>query len=177
MTTFPPSQVLQCLIHCADLSNPAKPVDIAVEWATRVMEEQFRQGDEEKRLGLDIGPLCDRDSVCIEQCQVGDQNYGHLNEVLMYSTHVPHSQVTFIDYFLHPLWETWAELVFPDAQPMMDYLAKTREHWSRLIPKSPSPPAGDHQEEAEIFEEGSARVEEHSAVNILQSPEHLSQKR
>lgn len=62
--------MLQCLLHCADLVNQAKPVPIAVEWAKRIMEEQFLQGDEEKRLGLETLPVRDRESVCIEQCQV-----------------------------------------------------------------------------------------------------------
>ena len=62
--------MLQCLIHCADLSNAAKPVPIAVEWAHRILEEQFQQGDEERRQGLDVGRLGDRDTVCLEQCQV-----------------------------------------------------------------------------------------------------------
>ena len=35
------------------------------------MEESFNQGDEEKKLGLDISPLGDRENVCVEKCQVG----------------------------------------------------------------------------------------------------------
>ena len=63
-------QLLQCLIHCADLSNPAKPPDIASSWAYRIVEESFQQGDEEKKLNIDIGPLGDRENVCVEKCQV-----------------------------------------------------------------------------------------------------------
>ncbi len=60
-------------MHCADLSNPAKPPDIASSWAYRIMEESFLQGDEEKKLSIDIGPLGDRENVCIEKCQVSNQ--------------------------------------------------------------------------------------------------------
>lgn len=59
------------MLHCADLSNPAKPPEIASSWAYRIMEESFEQGDEEKKLSIDIGPLGDRENVCIEKCQVG----------------------------------------------------------------------------------------------------------
>ena len=62
--------MLQCLIHCADLGNPAKPVDLAADWAKRITQEQFIQGDDEKRLGIPLNPLGDRDQVCLGKCQV-----------------------------------------------------------------------------------------------------------
>ena len=65
--------MLQCLIHCADLGNPAKPVDLAADWAKRITQEQFLQGDDEKRLGIPINPLGDRDQVCLGKCQVRDE--------------------------------------------------------------------------------------------------------
>ena len=40
---FERSEVLQCLVHCADLSNPSKDVAIAKEWTSRVMNEFFLQ--------------------------------------------------------------------------------------------------------------------------------------
>lgn len=48
-------------------------------------------------------------------------------------------QVTFIDFIVDPLWETWAELVYPDGQLMLDNISKTREYWNAMIdPNSPS---------------------------------------
>ncbi|CAF4778898.1 unnamed protein product, partial [Rotaria sp. Silwood2] len=41
-------QVLQNMIHCADLSNPTKPLDIYIKWTDRIMEEFWRQGDKER---------------------------------------------------------------------------------------------------------------------------------
>ncbi len=35
-------------------------------------------------------------------------------------------QVVFIDYVVLPLWETWADLVYPDAQEVLDNLNKNR---------------------------------------------------
>lgn len=32
-----------------------------------------------------------------------------------------------MDYIAHPLWETWADLVNPDAQNILDQLEKNRD--------------------------------------------------
>lgn len=45
----------------------------------------------------------------------------------------------FIDYIIHPLWETWADLVHPDAQDILDTLEDNREWYQSMIPRSPSP--------------------------------------
>lgn len=56
-------------------------------------------------------------------------------------------QVYFIDYIVHPLWETWADLVHPDAQRILENLEDNREWFaSQLPPDSPSGlQAGDQQ--------------------------------
>lgn len=41
--------------------------------------------------------------------------------------------MTFIDFIVDPLWETWAELVYPAGQVMMDNIAKTRDYWNAQI--------------------------------------------
>jgi len=64
------SQLMQQILHCADLSNPSKPAHIYKEWVNRVMEEFFRQGDREKMLGVDVSPMCDRNTVKIANAQV-----------------------------------------------------------------------------------------------------------
>ena len=38
-------QVLQNMVHCADLSNPTKPLELYKTWCSRIMEEFFQQGD------------------------------------------------------------------------------------------------------------------------------------
>ena len=52
------------------------------------MEEFFKQGDKEREMGLDISPLCDRNT-----------------------TQVPQSQIGFIDYIVVPLFNTVIETV------------------------------------------------------------------
>lgn len=116
-------QVLQNMVHCADLSNPTKPLQLYRHWTDRIMEEFFRQGDRERERGMEISPMCDKHNASVEKSQVG-----------------------FIDYIVHPLWETWADLVHPDAQDILDTLEDNREWYQSTIPQSPSP-ASDEQEE------------------------------
>ena len=45
------------------------------------------------------------------------------------------SQVGFISFIVQPLWETWAELVYPDAQEILTTLENNRQiyHISTII--------------------------------------------
>lgn len=63
-------QVLENLVHCADLSNPTKPLSLYRRWVDLLMEEFFLQGDKEKEQNLDISPMCDRHNATIEKSQV-----------------------------------------------------------------------------------------------------------
>ncbi|XP_077572771.1 3',5'-cyclic-AMP phosphodiesterase 4D isoform X5 [Stigmatopora nigra] len=113
-------QVLQNMVHCADLSNPTKPLELYRQWTDRIMVEFFTQGDRERDKGMEISPMCDKHNASIEKSQVG-----------------------FIDYIVHPLWETWADLVHPDAQDILDTLEDNREWYQSMIPRSPSPSSPD----------------------------------
>ncbi|NXC91847.1 PDE4C phosphodiesterase, partial [Cercotrichas coryphoeus] len=110
-------QVLQNMVHCADLSNPTKPLQLYRQWTDRIMVEFFHQGDREREKGMEISPMCDKHTASVEKSQVG-----------------------FIDFIAHPLWETWADLVHPDAQELLDTLEDNREWYQSMIPRSPSPP-------------------------------------
>ncbi|XP_066567514.1 3',5'-cyclic-AMP phosphodiesterase 4D isoform X3 [Amia ocellicauda] len=116
-------QVLQNMVHCADLSNPTKPLQLYRQWTDRIMEEFFSQGDRERERGMEISPMCDKHNASVEKSQVG-----------------------FIDYIVHPLWETWADLVHPDAQDILDTLEDNREWYQSTIPQSPSPAPDDAEE-------------------------------
>ena len=63
-------QVLQSLVHCSDLSNPTKPLELYRQWTDRIMAEFFRQGDLERERGLDISAMCDRHTATVEKTQV-----------------------------------------------------------------------------------------------------------
>ncbi|XP_020787969.1 cAMP-specific 3',5'-cyclic phosphodiesterase 4D [Boleophthalmus pectinirostris] len=146
-------QVLQNMVHCADLSNPTKPLQLYRQWTDRIMEEFFSQGDRERERGMEISPMCDKHNASVEKSQVG-----------------------FIDYIVHPLWETWADLVHPDAQDILDTLEDNREWYQSTIPQSPSPaldqtddgsgrpPGGDKfQFELTLEEDGESDTEKDSA--------------
>ena len=68
-------QVLQNMLHCADLSNPTKRLHLYQKWCSLLMEEFFQQGDKERTLGLEISPMCDRNNSTIEKSQVGFIDY------------------------------------------------------------------------------------------------------
>lgn len=58
-------------MHCADLSNPTKPLPLYRQWTDRIMAEFFQQGDRERESGLDISPMCDKHTASVEKSQVG----------------------------------------------------------------------------------------------------------
>lgn len=62
---------LDIVIHSCDISNPTKPFNIYDNWADRVMNEFYLQGDQEKKLGIPVSFLCDRDTTSKAQGQLG----------------------------------------------------------------------------------------------------------
>lgn len=74
--TFDNQQViLSQLVHTSDLSNPAKMNEVFDKWTTLVYEEFFHQGDVERKLGMNISALCDRNNVKVCKSQVGFIQY------------------------------------------------------------------------------------------------------
>ena len=49
--------VAQVIIKAADVSNAAKPFEIASAWTDRIMQEFYSQGAQEKTLGLPISAV------------------------------------------------------------------------------------------------------------------------
>uniref|UniRef100_A0A8C7SN36 Phosphodiesterase n=1 Tax=Oncorhynchus mykiss TaxID=8022 RepID=A0A8C7SN36_ONCMY len=160
-------QVLQNMVHCADLSNPTKPLQLYRQWTDRIMEEFFSQGDRERERGMEISPMCDKHNASVQKSQVG-----------------------FIDYIVHPLWETWADLVHPDAQDILDTLEDNREWYQSIIPQSPSPapdeaddgsgrpPGGDKfQFELTLEEDGESDTEKDSGSQPEEDEENRSKQK
>eukprot|EP00580_Thalassiosira_gravida_P000683 CAMPEP_0201622652 /NCGR_PEP_ID=MMETSP0492-20130828/47512_1 /ASSEMBLY_ACC=CAM_ASM_000837 /TAXON_ID=420259 /ORGANISM="Thalassiosira gravida, Strain GMp14c1" /LENGTH=321 /DNA_ID=CAMNT_0048092241 /DNA_START=81 /DNA_END=1046 /DNA_ORIENTATION=+ len=65
------SCVLQFILHLADISNPAKPAPVFVEWCDRCLNEFFAQGDAEKKAYMPVSPMCDRDVTVKSDSQLG----------------------------------------------------------------------------------------------------------
>ena len=57
-------------MHCADLSNPTKPLELYRQWTDRIMAEFFQQGDRERERGMEISPMCDKHTASVEKSQV-----------------------------------------------------------------------------------------------------------
>ncbi len=91
--------IKRILIKCADVSNPARPLDIYKEWANRIAEEYFEQTDEEIRQGLPVVmPTFNRKSC-----------------------NIPKSQISFIEYFVTEMFEAW------DGKTSDTFILKTSE--------------------------------------------------
>lgn len=65
------SKALALVLHCCDISHPAKRWDIHHKWTMLLLEEFFRQGDLERDLGLPFSPLCDRNTTLVAESQIG----------------------------------------------------------------------------------------------------------
>merc|ERR1712125_238693 len=108
---------LMLFLHLADVSNPTKPFKICKDWAWRVLDEFFAQGDEEKSMGLPIGMLNDRDKV-----------------------NLPGSQHGFINFLVSPLVTATVglfPLLHPVAVQMVDNMAQWRDIWAREAEPAP----------------------------------------
>ena len=108
------SDILHSLLHCADLANPAKPRDIAIQWSRKIEEESYQQGDEERKIGFDVSHMCDRENPIFEK-----------------------NQFTFLTFVAFPLWEAWSELVYPNATIMLEHLLENKEYWESVQPLTP----------------------------------------
>lgn len=99
--------ILSEVLHAADISNPVKPHPIMLKWTERVLEEFWAQGDEERSLGLDISPLCDRESG---------------------ARAVPKGQIGFINFVVLPFYQIIAKLT-PEAEEAVANIHKNLEFW------------------------------------------------
>lgn len=102
--------LMRLLMKCADVSNPTKALPLCYQWAQRVTDEFFLQGDKEKELGLPISPFMDRTKPNLCKSQVG-----------------------FIDYICKPLYECLASFD-SSYQFIMTKISENREHFHQQIP-------------------------------------------
>lgn len=68
-------KALSLILHCADISHPAKTWPLHERWTNLLVQEFFAQGDKEKELGLPFSPLCDRNNTPTAQSQIGFINF------------------------------------------------------------------------------------------------------
>jgi calcium/calmodulin-dependent 3',5'-cyclic nucleotide phosphodiesterase len=64
-------EMLNLLIHLADLSHNTKSFEISKTWTNFLYEEFYQQGDREKSIGIPISMFCDRNNSNIPKAQIG----------------------------------------------------------------------------------------------------------
>jgi len=97
------------LIKCADVSNPARPLEHCRVWAERIAEEYFAQTDDEKAQGLPVVmPQFDRATCSI-----------------------PKSQIGFYDFFIHDMFEAWNEYV--NCPELIENIGENYQYWKRQL--------------------------------------------
>lgn len=67
----PPILLLQMALKVADLVHTTYPWDLHLTWIKLLEQENFRQGDKEKELGIPVSPLMDRTGYGLQVSQSG----------------------------------------------------------------------------------------------------------
>ncbi|CAI9619181.1 unnamed protein product [Staurois parvus] len=103
--------MLQIALKCADICNPCRMWELSKQWSERVCEEFYRQGDLERKFGLEISPLCSQQKDSIPNIQVG-----------------------FINYIAEPLFVEWSRFTggTPLSEKMLSHLKKNKAKWKSL---------------------------------------------
>ncbi|KAL7470678.1 hypothetical protein ACHAXS_010912 [Conticribra weissflogii] len=101
--------ILKILLHAADISNPAKPTDLAKYWAECCLAECFAQGDREDELSLPISPLCDRQTV-----KKAD------------------SQISFLQFVIQPTYALVGEVIPRVKKDILPIVEWNLKYWRRM---------------------------------------------
>ena len=90
------------LIKCADVSNPARPLNLCREWAGRIAEEYFAQVKQEN----------DHTSIDQSVSQTEEEKRKGLPVVMPQfdraTCSIPKSQIGFYDFFIHDMFDAWS---------------------------------------------------------------------
>lgn len=100
---------MKICIKSADISHPTRAMYLHLKWTKSVIEEFFLQGDEEKKRGIEVSPLCDRANTGIANSQKG-----------------------FINFLVKPLFKSWVSFLdhTPAAQICMTSLEVNEAMWN-----------------------------------------------
>eukprot|EP01012_Entosiphon_sulcatum_P029448 TRINITY_DN3589_c0_g1_i1.p1 TRINITY_DN3589_c0_g1~~TRINITY_DN3589_c0_g1_i1.p1 ORF type:complete len:644 (+),score=109.16 TRINITY_DN3589_c0_g1_i1:141-2072(+) len=96
---------LSIAIKMADISNCARPTNLYMQWAKRIADEFYNQGDLEHKLSMTISPFMDRRK---------------------HDTDFPKGQVSFMNYIVVPLFEAGVELM-PSMEFSVQSIQKNKE--------------------------------------------------
>jgi len=116
--------LVNLLLHVADISNSTKPFRVCRIWAWQVLEEFFIQGDSERKLGLPVQALNDRESV-----------------------NRPFSQVGFIEFLVSPLLFAVMK-VLPPTEPLAEQMVRNLKSWHQQWQSETKPPPSEQDKKA-----------------------------
>lgn len=100
--------LMRMLIKCSDISNEARPTNVAEPWCDCLLEEFFAQSDMEKLEGLPVLPFMDREKVTKSSAQIG-----------------------FIGFVIIPLFEAVGK-VFPSMTSVIDGIKHSHAYYKEM---------------------------------------------
>lgn len=107
------TDIMNYMIHLADISNPAKTLPLAIYWAEGALAEFFFQGDLERSSNLPISPLCDREN-----------------------TNLATSQRDFIRYVVLPSFEVLGKIIPGVVDEVLPMIKKNLAYWESLCQRN-----------------------------------------
>lgn len=90
--------IFKMALKCADVSHSAKFPTLHLKWTQRIIEEFYRQGDEERKSGVPISPFMVIEALFFE-------SLFHVFGQDRMKANVPRAQIGFFDFVVVPLYE------------------------------------------------------------------------
>lgn len=124
------------LLHFADISNPMKPFPVAERWAELVLKEFALQGEEEKALGIPVGPLNDKKTVSLPLSQIGFIEFVVAPLALAMARVLP--PVWFTNQMIIDNANIWMDKWIEDTllKPSLEEQVQVRERIHRMVQKT-----------------------------------------
>eukprot|EP00992_Anisonema_acinus_P003217 TRINITY_DN12602_c0_g1_i1.p1 TRINITY_DN12602_c0_g1~~TRINITY_DN12602_c0_g1_i1.p1 ORF type:complete len:622 (+),score=178.55 TRINITY_DN12602_c0_g1_i1:53-1867(+) len=97
---------LSMSIKMADISNCGRPEHLYLKWGTKLAEEFFLQGDNERNRGDPVSPFMDR-----------------------FAPSMAKSQIAFMNYIVIPMFESIAEYL-PDMHFSVEHCENNKNYWA-----------------------------------------------
>ena len=100
--------LLRMIVHCADISNPTRQLELCTEWSEQIAKEMWAQGDKERKKGFDVSPGCDRNQANLAK-----------------------AQKHFLENFVIPCFDKFSSVVPRFTKMALGNAEKNRQHWER----------------------------------------------
>ena len=101
---------MKMALKCADIGHSAKRLALHEKWTARITEEFYRQGDEERKLGLPISPFMDRRKANLSASQLG-----------------------FMDWIVLPLYTAWFRFLDPEEKRQREMHMEARRRGDAAV--------------------------------------------